>query len=135
METYLVTGGAGFVGSTVARELRQAGHRVIVFDDLSKGHREALPDDITLVHGDLADRAAIDRVLAANQIDAVLHFAAFIEAGENDNLIASALGRKLYDAAQSPKQFLLVEGGSHFSTMSMGQAQYRQALAQLFSLH
>ena len=55
--------------------------------------------------------------------------------GDNDNLIASALGRKLYDAAQSPKQFLLVEGGSHFSTMSMGQAQYRQALAQLFRLH
>ena len=55
--------------------------------------------------------------------------------GDNDNLIASALGRKLYDAAQGRKQFMLVEGGSHFSTMSMGQAQYRQALAQLFSLH
>ena len=55
--------------------------------------------------------------------------------GDNDNLIASALGRKLYDAAQGPKQFLLVQGGSHFSTMSMGQAQYRQALAQLFDLH
>jgi fermentation-respiration switch protein FrsA (DUF1100 family) len=54
--------------------------------------------------------------------------------GENDNLIASALGRKLYEAAQGRKQFLLVEGGSHFSTMSMGQAQYRQALSQLFSL-
>ena len=55
--------------------------------------------------------------------------------GENDNLIASALGRKLYDAAQGRKHFLLVEGGSHFSTMTMGQAQYRRALAQLFSLH
>ena len=54
--------------------------------------------------------------------------------GGNDNLIASALGRKLYDAAQGRKQFLLVEGGSHFSTMSLGQAQYKQALAQLFSL-
>ena len=55
--------------------------------------------------------------------------------GENDNLIASALGRKLYEAAQGRKKFLLVKGGSHFSTMSMGQAQYRQALAQLFDLH
>ena len=54
--------------------------------------------------------------------------------GENDNLIASALGRKLYDAAQGRKQFLLIEGGSHFSTMTLGQAQYRLALAQLFSL-
>jgi alpha-beta hydrolase superfamily lysophospholipase len=54
--------------------------------------------------------------------------------GENDNLIASALGRKLYEAAQGRKQFLLVEGGSHFSTMSMGHAQYKAALAQLFSV-
>jgi fermentation-respiration switch protein FrsA (DUF1100 family) len=54
--------------------------------------------------------------------------------GDKDSLIASALGRKLYDAAQGSKRFLLVEGGSHFSTMSMGQAQYKEALAQLFSL-
>ncbi len=54
--------------------------------------------------------------------------------GENDNLIASALGRKLYDAAPGPKKFLLISGGSHFSTMSMGQTQYRDALAQLFSI-
>jgi uncharacterized protein len=54
--------------------------------------------------------------------------------GESDNLIASALGRKLYDAAPGRKRFLLIEGGSHFSTMSLGQAQYRDALAQLFSI-
>ena len=54
---------------------------------------------------------------------------------ENDNLIASTLGRKLYDAAQGRKQFLLVAVGSHFSTMSLGQALYRQALAQLVRLH
>ena len=54
--------------------------------------------------------------------------------GDNDNLINIELGRKLYEAAQGRKQFVLVEGGSHFSTMSMGQAKYRQALRQLFSL-
>jgi len=54
--------------------------------------------------------------------------------GENDNLIKSELGRKLYEAAQGRKRFLLVEGGSHFSTMSMGAAKYREALADLFSL-
>ncbi|MDP3821796.1 MAG: alpha/beta fold hydrolase [Burkholderiales bacterium] len=54
--------------------------------------------------------------------------------GENDSLIDSELGRKLYEAAAGRKRFVLVEGGSHFSTMSMGAAKYRAALADLFSL-
>ena len=54
--------------------------------------------------------------------------------GDSDNLIKSELGRKLYEAAQGRKRFLLIEGGSHFSTMSMGAAKYREALADLFSV-
>lgn len=54
--------------------------------------------------------------------------------GDSDDMINSELGRKLYDAAQGRKRFLLVEGGSHFSTMNVGMAKYREALAQLFSL-
>jgi alpha-beta hydrolase superfamily lysophospholipase len=54
--------------------------------------------------------------------------------GDSDNLIHSELGRKLYEAAQGRKRFLLVEGGSHFSTMSVGLPKYREALAELFSL-
>ncbi|NPC56799.1 alpha/beta hydrolase [Caenimonas soli] len=54
--------------------------------------------------------------------------------GENDNLIKSDLGRKLYEAARGKKRFVLVEGGSHYSTMAMGQGKYREALAELFSL-
>jgi alpha-beta hydrolase superfamily lysophospholipase len=54
--------------------------------------------------------------------------------GDSDNLINSDLGRKLYDAAQGRKRFVLVEGGSHFSTMSVGLGKYREALADLFSL-
>ena len=54
--------------------------------------------------------------------------------GANDNLIASDLGRRLYEAATGIKRFILVEGGSHFSTMSVGQSQYREALRDLFSL-
>ena len=54
--------------------------------------------------------------------------------GDSDSLIRSDLGRRLYDAATGKKHFLLVEGGSHHSTMSVGHAKYREALAQLFSL-
>jgi len=54
--------------------------------------------------------------------------------GGEDRLIAPSLGRKLYEAAAQPKLFMLVEGGSHHNTNSVGQSQYRQSLAQLFSL-
>ncbi|HSW20537.1 MAG TPA: alpha/beta fold hydrolase [Ramlibacter sp.] len=54
--------------------------------------------------------------------------------GANDNLIKSELGRRLYDKATGRKQFLLVEGGSHHSTMSVGLARYKQAMGELFSL-
>ncbi|WP_083686206.1 alpha/beta hydrolase [Rhodoferax koreense] len=52
--------------------------------------------------------------------------------GSNDNMILPALGRKLFEAAKGPKAFVLVEGGSHFNTMNLGQDQYRAALAGLF---
>ena len=54
--------------------------------------------------------------------------------GENDSLIPSALGRKLFDAAQEPKAFVLVPGGSHHNTNSVGQPLYREAMARLFGL-
>ena len=54
--------------------------------------------------------------------------------GSEDTLIQPALGRKLFEAAQEPKQFILVEGGSHHNTNAVGQGQYRQALASLFKI-
>ncbi len=54
--------------------------------------------------------------------------------GAEDNLISAELGRRLYEAATGPKHFMLVEGGSHHSTMAVGQSLYRQALTQFFSL-
>ena len=54
--------------------------------------------------------------------------------GSEDRLIQPELGRKLYEAAQEPKQFVLVEGGSHHNTNAIGQGQYRQAMASLFRL-
>jgi len=79
----LVTGGAGYIGSVVAEELLQAGHQVVVFDNLSRGHRQAVPRNAELVVGDTADRAGLDQLFLSRAIDAVMHFAALIEAGES----------------------------------------------------
>jgi UDP-glucose 4-epimerase len=84
----LVTGGAGYIGSVVAEELLQAGHQVVVLDNLSRGHRQAVPKDADLVVGDVADRPGLDQLLrsraaGSRPFDAVMHFAALIEAGES----------------------------------------------------
>ena len=65
---------------------------------------------------------------------AKLHSPLLVVHGAEDSLIHSDLGRRLYEAATGRKKFVLVPGGSHFSTMAVGQAQYREALAQFFSL-
>ncbi len=79
----LVTGGAGYVGSATAAYFLAAGHRVTVFDSLVKGHRSAIPEGAAFVQGDLADTGALDILFQAYNVDAVAHFAAFIEAGES----------------------------------------------------
>jgi UDP-glucose 4-epimerase len=79
----LVTGGAGYIGSVVAEQLLGAGHQVIVIDNLSRGHRQAVPQGAELIVGDLADKKGLTELFQRYQFDAVLHFAAFIEAGES----------------------------------------------------
>ncbi len=79
----LVTGGAGYIGSAVADELLKAGHQVIVFDNLSRGHRQAVPKNAELIVADLANRERLEQVFGSCAIDAVMHFAALIEAGES----------------------------------------------------
>ncbi|MGB6193127.1 MAG: NAD-dependent epimerase/dehydratase family protein, partial [Terracidiphilus sp.] len=84
----LVTGGAGYIGGTVSDLLAAAGHKAIVFDNLSHGRRELLPSGVEFIEGDLADRPLLDSIFieAAQSgvpFDAVLHFAALIEAGES----------------------------------------------------
>lgn len=79
----LVTGGAGYIGSIVSHELQKAGHLVVVYDNLERGHRSAIPPNAALVVGDTAERAKLEEVLDMYEIEAVFHFAAFIEAGES----------------------------------------------------
>jgi UDP-glucose 4-epimerase len=79
----LVTGGAGYIGSVTVSELVRAGHEVTVYDNLSRGHREAVHPAAQFVAADLSDTVALDRCLRENNIDAVMHFAASIEAGES----------------------------------------------------
>jgi UDP-glucose 4-epimerase len=79
----LVTGGAGYIGSATAEALLRAGHRVTVYDSLITGHRQAVPPGASFVEAALEDRQTLSRVLTTASFDAVMHFAAFIEAGES----------------------------------------------------
>ena len=78
----LVCGGAGYIGSHMVRCLLQRHHQVVVFDNLSTGHREAL-GDAPLVEGDLLDTAAVNALFDANRIDVVVHFSARSLVGES----------------------------------------------------
>jgi len=82
LSTILIVGGAGFIGSHTAKLVAAAGHKPVVFDNLSSGHRWALRWGV-FEEGDLCDRDAIDRVLARHAVDAVIDFAAHIEVGES----------------------------------------------------
>lgn len=82
-EKVLVTGGAGYVGSACVERLLGLGCRVAIYDNLSMGHREAVPDGAALEVGDLADRGRLAEVFAAFRPDVVMHFAAFALAGES----------------------------------------------------
>jgi UDP-glucose 4-epimerase len=79
----LVTGGAGYIGSHTVRHLLAADHEVVVLDDLSAGHRAAVPPGVALVEASTGDRAAVDAALREHHPDAVIHFAGSIEAGES----------------------------------------------------
>ncbi len=100
-----ITGGAGYIGSAAAAALLEAGHRVTVYDSLITGHKEAIPIEAHFVHAGLEDQETLSSILNSEQFDAIMHFAAFIEAGEsmsdpgkyfNNNLVLSI---HLIDAA------------------------------------
>jgi UDP-glucose 4-epimerase len=81
--TILVTGGAGYIGSTVVYKLVGDGRDVVVLDNLSQGHRAAVPDEATLIEGDLDNRELVDEVLSTHRPDAIMHFASHTLVGES----------------------------------------------------
>lgn len=80
--TILVTGGAGYIGSHTVLLLKEKGERVVVLDNLQKGHRAAALD-VPLYEGDIRDETVLDRIFTENKIDAVIHFAANSLVGES----------------------------------------------------
>jgi UDP-glucose 4-epimerase len=80
----LVTGGAGYIGSITSAELLQAGHRVVIFDNLYQGHRAAVPPDADFIQGDLADPRAVTQIFTDHpDIDGIMHFASYTLVGES----------------------------------------------------
>jgi UDP-glucose 4-epimerase len=78
-----ITGGAGYIGSATAEALLKAGHSVTIYDSLVTGHLAAVPEGARFIQADLGDGAALRAALTSEKYGAVMHFAAFIEAGES----------------------------------------------------
>lgn len=79
----LVTGGAGYIGSVVVEELLAQGHASVVYDNLSKGHRQSVAPGAEFIQGELLDRKSLESVLAGHKIEAVMHMAADSLVGES----------------------------------------------------
>lgn len=123
-ESILVTGGAGFVGSHFARAAHAAGSRVVVLDDRPAHEWPALPTALACVHGDVADRELVARVLADHAITAVAHFAGKIQVGESivdpapyfDRNVVRALALLDTVRAHGPCAFLLSSTAAVYGT-------------------
>jgi len=79
----LVTGGAGYIGGTIANALLNAGHEAVIYDNLCHARRDLIPPRAEFIEGDIADRAKLEQIFSARHFDGVMHFAALIEAGES----------------------------------------------------
>lgn len=82
----LVCGGAGYIGSNMTAMLAAKGHQPVVYDNLSKGHKAAISKDAEFVKGDLTDYKLLVKTMNTHRIEAVMHFAAFIEVAESMEL-------------------------------------------------
>jgi UDP-glucose 4-epimerase len=126
MGRYLVTGGAGYVGSHLVLALRDAGHDVVVYDNLRQGHRAAVPPEVALIEADIGNARRLDLVLADGPWDAVFHFAALSLVGESMQkpflylLENAALGMRLIEACvhHGVGKFILSSTANLFGTPS-----------------
>ncbi len=91
----LVTGGAGYIGSVVVEELLAQGETAVVYDNLSKGHRESVAPGAEFIQGELLDSEGLERVLAEHQVEAVMHMAADSLVGESFQNPAKYYGNNL----------------------------------------
>ena len=113
MRTVLVTGGAGYIGSHAAKALRQAGYRVVIYDNLSAGHREATLG-APFIEGDIRDVDEVRRAIRESRASAVMHFAAWLivpdsvrdPAGYYDNNVCGTLATLEAMAAEQCAQFI-----------------------------
>ena len=94
----LVTGGAGYIGSHMTLELLDAGHSVVVLDDLSTGRASAIPDGADFQRGDVGDEALLRRLLSGTRVDAILHFAGSVVVPES---VANPLAYYLNNTVKS----------------------------------
>ncbi|MGE5398137.1 MAG: UDP-glucose 4-epimerase GalE [Chitinophagales bacterium] len=102
MKPVLITGGAGYIGSHTVRELRKKGIPVIVLDNLTTGHREAV-QEVTFYEGDIANRVLVESIVRAHQVDSVIHFA-------GKCMVAESLTRPdLYFHENTVKSFAFLE--------------------------
>lgn len=81
----LITGGAGYIGSVTTELLRARGEQVVVLDNLSRGHRDAVAPEVPFYEGDIGNRELVTRVVQDHDVDACIHFAAFAYVGESVN--------------------------------------------------
>lgn len=77
----LITGGAGYIGSHAVRALLKVGHQVVVVDNLVNGHKKFVPEEVAFYKDDIGDSNAMKQIFTEHSVDAVMHFAGFIEAG------------------------------------------------------
>ena len=92
----LVCGGAGYIGSHTVRELLTTGEEVIIADNLSTGHKASINPAVKFYECDIRDKSALKKIFAENKIEAVFHFAAFIEAGESVKLPLKYFNNNVY---------------------------------------